>query len=183
MKSHQVRVSATEYTKQLENSYNQISLGGELRIQRIFRAVYLILILSCFLLARNFPPYREVLGAAILLIGIFLLTSSIRSRIKQNQFKKTKQPFEQMLYQITEITEFDFAYPPDALRITLYKKEGTERLLDFTFNELTAYQWLGGGFLISNQDGIDFIIPEGLFETEKFDELHKSSSGQFKNKK
>jgi hypothetical protein len=183
MESFSTSITVANYVRLLEKSYHQIDFGNDIKVQRIFRATFIILILICFLLARNFPPYREVLGAVMLLIGLFLLTGSIRSRIKKGQVKKIKQPFDQMLYQITEICEFNFTYTLDALCITLYKKDNTKRLLDFTFNQLTAYQWLGGGFLISNQDGIDFIIPEGIFESEKFDALHKGCSEMFKNKK
>jgi hypothetical protein len=165
-------ISVEAYTKLLEKSYIQISSNENQKSQRIFRAVYIILLVLCYFLARNFPPYREILGAAMLLIGIFLLTSSARARIKQNQVKKIKQPFEWMLYQITDIKEFEFFCAKEALNITLYKKDESKRKLSYTYDQITSYQWLGGAFLISNQESIDFIIPEGLFENDICRDAH-----------
>ncbi|MFZ9045047.1 MAG: hypothetical protein ACO2ZZ_04215 [Cyclobacteriaceae bacterium] len=182
MKPEEVKISLEKYTILLESAYQQISLAEDPKVYRITRIIYLIGILASFLLAKNFPEYREVLSGVMLLLGIFLLSSSLKYNVKKREQKRAKKSFDQMLYQITEVKYLVFIIEEGFLKILLKKKDGTERNLNFETETLSAFQWLAGAFLITNEEGINFIIPEGLFKQKTYQELHHLSKQRFKNK-
>jgi hypothetical protein len=171
MKPEEINVTLDKYVKLLEDAYKKISLAEDPKVYRITSIVYLLGILACFLLAKNIPEYRQVLGGAMLLIGVFLLSSSLRYNVKKREQRRVKRPFDQMLFQITEVNRFIFSIDSNELKIKLEKKDNTERDLNFNIEKLSAYQWLTGAFLVSNEDGIDFIIPEGLFKQSNYQQL------------
>ena len=108
METIEVKISTKKYAQLLQTAYQQVQLAENPKAYRITRLIYLLGILICFLLARSLPEYRQVLGIAILLMGVFLLSSSLRYNVKKRQHKKEKQPFDHMLYQITEVSSFIF---------------------------------------------------------------------------
>lgn len=181
MNAQEVTLSTQNYVALLEAAYEKLELAEDPKVYKLTRAVYLILIVGCFILARNLPAYRQLLGGVMLLVGVFLLTSSLRYNVKKREQKKAKQPFDQMLYQISEVASFIFLYGEAGLIISLEKKDGSKRELDFTTASLTAYQQLKGAFLISNQEGIDFIIAEGLFDASVHETFHQSVKSKFEN--
>lgn len=168
------KLTVAAYVKLLENAYSKVNVRENPTVVKVTRAVYLIGILIGFILARNLPAYRDVLGIAILMMGVFLLSASIRQSIKKRNQKAIRSIFDRMLYQISEVTHLIFELQAEKLEVVLLKKDDSQRTLFYSLDKLTSYQWLVGGFLISNEEGIDFIIPEGIFKVPDYQQLHET---------
>ncbi|MFT4787069.1 MAG: hypothetical protein ACI8QD_002091 [Cyclobacteriaceae bacterium] len=139
----------------------------------VTRIAYLAGIFVFWMLAITYPSSRELFGLAMLLFGIFLLTTSIKQNLKSKGQKRIRANFDRMAYQFSEVQNLTIDIDDKELKLTILKKDESTRVLFFTFSQLSSYQWLSRAYLISNPEGIDFILPEGLCEPNIHSELRE----------
>jgi hypothetical protein len=169
----------TTYLKLLKENYESISIIENPKVVRVTRFVYLGGILIFWILAMNLPEQRELFSVGILFLAFFLLSSSFRTNRKKRQQKQARRPFDQMVYQLTDVSKLHFDVDEGGMEITLTRKDDTTRNLSYHINQLSAYQKLGDAFLLSNEQGIDFIIPTGILKVATFLKLHEKVKERF----
>ena len=170
------------YLDLLKKAYESISIAEDRTVTRFTRILYLAAILIFWVLAYNIPEYREMFSVGILFVGFFLLMAIFRTNIKKRRQKRAQQPFDRMIYQLSEVSKVLFEVGDEGLTITLTRKDQSTRELDYSYDKLTAYQWLGRAFLLSNEEQVDFIIPEGALKTSTYHTLSEQVKGAFDKK-
>ena len=169
-----------QYLDLLKQSYESIQIAEDRQVIIFTRSLYLTGILICWVLAYNLPDYREMFSVGILFLGFFLLSAIIRTNLKKRQQNKARKPYDRMIYQLSDVSKMALDLKADGLDIEITRKDKSTRILAYPTKELSAYQKLGKAFLISNQEGIDFIIPEGIFKVTNYLSFMQGVEDRFK---